>query len=171
MLRRLAPEGLAVLGLVALAFAMPSFGFSAASSRAKAKPNYGLAVGVSGIANPTVPGQPYTYVLSVKNTGKKKMAKVIVGFDPWKAVDTAQQKWVKVITSASPKPNAFTSGDMRTTAKWTFKNVPAGATRKITLTAVWPADYNAGDVEYGHFWARTPSRANYQRTKGLEVDF
>ena len=141
---------------------------SASGAQVKAKPNYRLAVSVSGIVKPTVLGQPYKYVLSVKNTGKKKMARLIVSFDPWKDTYCPAQ----IVTSASPKKSSITSGDMRTTANWTFRNVPAGATRRITVTAIWPARcYQAGEATGVHIRARTPSKANYQPTKTYEVDF
>ena len=126
MLRRLAPAGLTVLGLVALVLAMPSFSGASAQT---VKPKYRVSVRITGTFSHIVAEQPYNYTLTVKNTGRKVLKKYQVRFAP-----------AQLMTSSSPTLKLLPTKDLseQRRAARTFTNLRAGSTRRITVALVYP---------------------------------
>lgn len=106
---------------------MPSFG--AASAQAKAKPKYRLHVSVSGVPSKVVLNQQYTYVITVVNTGRLKLNKVVVPFRDGTFVVPPYPSGCKHFPGASPHDES--------TVSCTLMNVRAGATSRITFPVVY----------------------------------
>jgi hypothetical protein len=143
MLRRLAPAGLAVLGLVALVLAMPSF--SAASAQAKAKPKYLLAVHIYGVPTKITLDSQYTYTVKVTNKSYEKLtnkklkkvalSKVTIHYKDARFVQkpypTACNKYIPGVT-----PNSGAELDC------TLSGFKPGASKQLVLSVVYPTQYD-----------------------------
>ena len=125
MLRKLAPAGLAALGLVALVLAMPSYSFSYASAQTKAKPKYRLSVSVSGVPNTIDLTKTYTYTVKVKNTGRLKLKKVTVRYWDGRFVLRPFPSGCKYIAGPSI--------DDGSEVRCTLGSIKVGATRRIAF--------------------------------------
>lgn len=140
MLRRLAPTGLAGLGMVTLVLAMPSF--SAASAQATVKPNYRLKVTISGVPSKIVLYKHYTFTVKIKNTGRLKLKK---------GVEMAYAEG-RFVTGASPMFNStyksYIISDSRVDTWKNIGSIKVGASRTVKVYVTFD---DPGKVHRGSF--------------------
>jgi hypothetical protein len=108
--------------MLSLLIAVPS-GIGAS---AKTKPKYRLSVHIYGIPSKIVLYQPYTYKITIKNTGRCKFKRVIMEY--WNA---------RFVTGTSPKYNRAYKPDRPggpSSIAWlNIANVKAGTTRTFKV--------------------------------------
>jgi hypothetical protein len=116
-----------------------------------------------------IPGQPYSYTLSVKNIGPATVQTPTVYLDPWQYAvgnngNCSVSSPTTVITSASPQPNSLTQGHAEgvIAGQWKLGDLKPGASKKVaTFTVVWPSCYPAGSMTQLNTWSTSPSRPGY----------
>jgi archaellum component FlaG (FlaF/FlaG flagellin family) len=115
---------LAVIGLLTLSIAVPSY-----SATTKLKPKYRLHVSISGTPSTITLNKPYTYTITVKNTGKKALSKVNVWYANGHYVTGSSLKFARL-----PRPNGAVPWYE---VRWILTNLRAGATKRITVKVVY----------------------------------
>lgn len=129
----------AVLSSLILASGVVSPGYSSTVTAAKIKPKYRLSAHLYGTPSTITLNQPYSYTITIKNTGRLKLKKVSVWFANGFTVTGSSLTFKRL-----PRPNATVDWYY---VKWTLTNLRAGATKRITIAVVYKIDHTGEGFE------------------------